>query len=161
MRVFYKAQGYLFAFIFLLLGLAIITVDQFSKAWALRACVQAVYVIPGLSCELSFNRGISCGILHTMGASLCWALSWLVALIAFLMLIYAYRRFKSGHIIIGETLIIAGAIGNLIDRIHYGAVIDFIVIYYKTWYFPTFNIADMAVVIGVIALALQEFFGYD
>jgi signal peptidase II len=53
-------------------------------------------------------------------------------------------------------LILSGAIGNVIDRILYGAVVDFIDIHYMTWHWPAFNIADSAITIGVILLIFDE-----
>jgi signal peptidase II len=57
----------------------------------------------------------------------------------------------------GLIFMISGAIGNVIDRVRFGAVIDFISLHYKKWYFPTFNVADMAISLGVILVFIQSF----
>jgi signal peptidase II len=54
------------------------------------------------------------------------------------------------------SLVLSGAIGNVIDRIAYGAVVDFIDVYYGNWHWPAFNIADSAITIGVILLIFDE-----
>ena len=59
------------------------------------------------------------------------------------------------------ALILGGAIGNLIDRIRIGMVIDFLDVYYQGWHFPTFNVADSAVTLGAVALILSLFRGAD
>jgi signal peptidase II len=54
------------------------------------------------------------------------------------------------------SLVLSGAIGNVIDRILYGAVVDFVDLHYSGWHWPAFNIADSAITIGVILLILDE-----
>jgi len=55
------------------------------------------------------------------------------------------------------SLVLGGAIGNLIDRLAYGYVIDFLDVYYQTWHWPAFNIADSAITLGVILMLLESF----
>jgi signal peptidase II len=57
--------------------------------------------------------------------------------------------------------VIGGAMGNVIDRIRYGYVIDFIDIYYQNWHWPAFNIADSAISIGVVLLLIDAFLGSE
>ncbi|MCI0655271.1 MAG: signal peptidase II, partial [Methylococcaceae bacterium] len=58
---------------------------------------------------------------------------------------------------VGLALVLGGALGNLIDRVIYGYVIDFLDVYYKTWHWPAFNIADSAITVGVCILLLDSF----
>jgi len=55
------------------------------------------------------------------------------------------------------SLVLGGAVGNLIDRLSYGYVIDFLDVYYNTWHWPAFNIADSAITLGVILMLLESF----
>ena len=56
------------------------------------------------------------------------------------------------------ALILAGAVGNVIDRVAYGHVVDFLLFYWKNWYYPAFNVADMCITLGAILLILDEIF---
>ena len=56
-------------------------------------------------------------------------------------------------------LIVAGAIGNIIDMFYYGHVIDFLDVYYGTWHWPAFNIADSAITLGVVLMLVESFIG--
>lgn len=103
-----------------------------------------------LSFELAFNRGVTGGMFHTQDSFWFFVLSIFVGCIALLLGLYAYARWKRESIIFGEALALSGAFSNLIDRVLYGGVIDFIVLSYKQWYFPVFNIADVCIVLGVI-----------
>jgi signal peptidase II len=58
---------------------------------------------------------------------------------------------------IALSLVLGGAIGNLIDRLAYGYVIDFLDVYYQTWHWPAFNIADSAITLGVVLMLLESF----
>jgi signal peptidase II len=58
---------------------------------------------------------------------------------------------------IAFSLIVGGAIGNAFDRLVYGYVIDFLVLYYQDWYWPTFNVADSAICIGAVLLIIDMF----
>jgi signal peptidase II len=65
---------------------------------------------------------------------------------------YAWQRFCEGKKVIGETLILAGAISNIADRLWYGGVIDFIILSFHGYAWPTFNVADIAIVAGVVLM---------
>ena len=63
--------------------------------------------------------------------------------------------------IVAIALVIGGAVGNLIDRVAYGHVVDFLLFYIDPWYWPAFNVADSAITIGVVTLIITELFGLD
>src|SRR3990167_176843 len=139
----------------LALALVVFVSDRLLKVWALMYCSERVDVLPFLSCELTFNRGISWGLFS--GVSRFWIIS--VVMVS-VVLFFAYRLYNYSDSILrglGESLVIAGALGNLADRFYYGAVIDFIVVGYHGWYWPVFNIADSAIVIGVGIMIWNEF----
>jgi signal peptidase II len=65
---------------------------------------------------------------------------------------------KAKFLALAIALLLGGAIGNVYDRISYGYVIDFIHVYYQTWHFPIFNVADCAITVGAIMLIIDSFF---
>ena len=70
---------------------------------------------------------------------------------------YMYKKRSDAFTFYSLSLILSGAIGNIIDRIRFGAVVDFLDFYYKSYHYPAFNVADSFVTIGVILLLIQNF----
>ncbi len=141
-----------------ILGIAAVAaiLDQVTKALALVYVmpVERVEVIPSLfSFVYTENRGVAFGLFQNT--------SWLFAIITvliiiFLLIFYQRYKFKSKLIIISMALVIGGGIGNLIDRIFRGYVIDFLSV---SFFPPVCNLADYCVVIGAVILILTLFFG--
>lgn len=126
---------------FLVLFLAL---DQLSKAWALNSVRQGARVDFGFS--LSYNDGIAFGVdLPT----------WLIFILSLCILAWGSylvvreKLWRDKAHVLGLALVLAGALGNLIDRFRFGHVIDFI----KVYWWPTFNLADVWIVVGVILLS--------
>jgi signal peptidase II len=133
------------------LALSVLTVDQASKAWILYGInlplLQQVKILPFFSLTMVWNDGISFGLLSA-GDTMRWILA-AFQLSVSCILIYWLRKAPNLKVALCLGLIIGGAIGNAIDRIRYGAVVDFIDV--SGLYFPwVFNIADSAITIGVI-----------
>lgn len=128
--------------------------DRVTKLWALKALKDGsdVVIINNLfSFSYLENRGAAFGILQNKVVFL--AILTIAMTIAMIFYIYKYKP-QSKLLKASLALIIAGAIGNLYDRIFYKYVVDFILLHYKdVYYFPTFNVADMLVVFGTIILA--------
>jgi signal peptidase II len=135
------------------LCLAIFAADQATKLWVLhglRLAEGPVRVTPFMDFVLVWNRGISYGLLQqeglgrwllvavTVGASVALGI-WLI-------------RSERGLVALAVGGILGGALGNLVDRVAYGAVVDFVHLHYGNFSWYVFNIADAAIVIGVIAL---------
>ncbi|APF26193.1 signal peptidase II [Clostridium botulinum] len=138
--------------IILILG---IVLDRISKIWALKTLASGkdIVIIKNLF-SLSYleNRGAAFGIFQNRLIFLS-----LITAIVILGVAYFIVKYKptSKLLKISLSLIISGAIGNLIDRIYYKFVVDFIMLHYKdVYFFPTFNVADTLVVIGTILLAI-------
>ncbi|MCC5425349.1 signal peptidase II [Clostridium botulinum] len=138
--------------IVLILG---IFLDRISKIWALNTLTSGrdIVVIKNLfTFSYLENRGAAFGIFQNRLIFLS-----LITAIVILGVVYFIVKYKptSKLLKISLSLIISGAIGNLIDRIYYKFVVDFIMLHYKdVYYFPTFNVADMLVVIGTVLLAI-------
>ncbi len=138
---------YLFIFIFAFIA------DRLTKIWALRNLVSKnITLFQGLDLSLVWNRGVSWGLFSFKSA---FKFNLLLLVILFVILFFCfhtYKMFKDGFNVFFETLIFAGAISNLYDRIFYKGVIDFIDFYIGNYHWPIFNLADVFVVIGVCGL---------
>lgn len=136
----------------------IVMVDRLTKQWALTACLKPVTWMPLVSCELMYNRGISCGLFQAPDQWWFLVQSAGIALVIMVIAWYAMKRFLSNKLCIGEVMVISGGIGNLIDRMYYHAVVDFVVVQYQGYQFPTFNFADAMIVMGVGVILLEEYY---
>lgn len=129
--------------------------DRFTKLWAIKALKgQNDFIIIKDFFDFSYveNRGAAFGIFQNRVIILS-----IITLIVICGMIFYLIKHRNDSILfkISLTLIIGGAVGNLIDRMYYKYVVDFIMFHYKDiYYFPNFNVADMMVVIGTALLAL-------
>jgi signal peptidase II len=137
---------------FFLVFLMIVSLDQWSKAWAILSLWHPQKIYSFFSLSLAWNKGVSFSLLKNLGP---WPLIILsCTLIGFLMVMF--RQSVHQRVVRwGLIFMISGAIGNVIDRVRFGAVIDFISLHYKRWFFPTFNVADMVITLGVILILMQ------
>ncbi len=130
--------------------------DRLAKVWALSSLREkngVVLIKDFFKLEYLENRGAAFGILQNKLILLA-----LVTLLIISGMIYYIIKYKpkSKFLRISFAFIISGALGNLYDRVFYKYVVDFILIHYKeVYYFPTFNIADMLVVVGTAILAIS------
>jgi signal peptidase II len=138
---------------------AVVVIDQLSKAgilgfFAAHPPGGRVNLSPFFNIVLIYNRGMSFGLFNG-GAGPNTLLFSLVAAAIVTMLIYWLTRVDSSLLAIAIGLIIGGAIGNVIDRIRLGAVVDFLDFYAGAWHWPAFNVADSAICIGVAVMLLD------
>ncbi|MDR3550674.1 MAG: signal peptidase II [Candidatus Babeliales bacterium] len=136
----------------LIIFISTFQLDRVVKQYALDHWTNPQEVNQFLSFQLVFNRGVTGGLFHTENPFWFIILSIFVACIALTLGIYAYMRWRDAGIIFGEALVLSGAFSNLIDRVLFGGVIDFIALSWGDWYFPVFNIADSCIVIGVLII---------
>lgn len=129
--------------------------DRVTKLWALKACVAPVMVTPWFSCSLAFNRGVAWSLFHSESAFVFAAVTCAVGAVMGMVLLHAYERASAGKAIWAETLVLAGAAGNIWDRCLYGGVVDFIALSYRDMHWPLFNVADGVVVVGVMLLFFE------
>ena len=139
----------------------VIILDQWTKYLVVKrfALYESLQVIPGFF-NLSYvrNKGAAFGILS--GSHGAWRSAFFVgvALVALAAIAMLVRKSEDRLSIISFSLIGGGALGNLIDRIRTGEVTDFIDWYYQSYHWPTFNIADSAITVGVALLAAEMLF---
>lgn len=150
------------ALIWLLLSALVIILDQASKVWVLATLQPGnpQPVIPGvLNWNLIFNTGAAFSFLRDGGG---WQRGFFIILavvICGVLIVWLQRtRRTDWRVALPLALIVGGAIGNVIDRVRIGKVIDFIQIYHQHWAWPTFNLADSAISVGAVALIAFSFF---
>lgn len=138
----------------------IVALDQITKAVVLEHLPPgvAIHVIDGfLSLTLVMNTGLAFGLLGGLPAA--WR--WVVALLSIGALVVlarvAMRVVADGGWVprLSVALIFGGAVGNLIDRARFGAVVDFVDVHARGYHWPAFNVADSAITIGVTLLAIH------
>jgi signal peptidase II len=142
------------------LGLSsfLLILDQLTKVIAKNSLFEGVSqpVTSFLNWTLVYNSGAAFSFLAQAGGWQRWFFT-SVGIIAALIMIWLIRKNSHQTIFsLALSLVLSGAIGNVIDRIIYGAVVDFVDVHYLGWHWPAFNIADSAITIGVILLIIDE-----
>ncbi|RUM48043.1 MAG: signal peptidase II [Desulfocapsa sp.] len=146
---------------FLGIVLLVVVGDQLSKLWVLNhfALYDSLVIVPGLF-NLTFLRNTGAAFGMFAGHPAWWRQFFFigVAAIALLVIIWMLRKLaQRNHLYIYSLALIAGgAVGNLIDRIRYGSVIDFLDVYIGTHHWPAFNVADSAITMGVAFFVLIQ-----
>ncbi|MBK8637075.1 MAG: lipoprotein signal peptidase [Chromatiaceae bacterium] len=142
------------------LSLLVVVLDQATKwlAEALLLPFRPVTVMPLLNFTLMYNEGAAFSFLSNAGGWQRWfftafALVMTIALVIWLTRLAQGERTTAAAL----ALVIGGAIGNLIDRVLTGRVVDFIDFYVGTWHWPAFNVADSAITLGIILLLVTGF----
>jgi signal peptidase II len=137
-----------------MIGAAIVALDLWTKDWATQALVyhRPIEVLgPFVRLTYTRNSGVAFGL--GAGVPLPYYL-FSIAAVAVILYLFVRQRVTGRTRQIALTLIMAGAVGNLVDRLRLGEVVDFIEIGYGHWHWPVFNVADSAVSVGVALFAL-------
>jgi signal peptidase II len=150
----------IFYFLFILIMLA---ADQLTKAIVAKKIpfLESKSIIPGFfNLTHIRNRGAIFGFFSQSGSQLLSVVLMLASLAAFVFVVYYFFKTPTSERLmkISLSLILAGALGNLTDRIFRGYVIDFMDFYLKKWHWPSFNIADASITIGACFLIFAFFF---
>ncbi|MGR9114158.1 MAG: signal peptidase II [Gammaproteobacteria bacterium] len=134
--------------------------DQASKLAVVSTMrlYESIQITPFFNLTYVHNTGAAFSFLSEAGG---WQ-RWLFAALAFIISIVItawLARLKQHETLLAVSLalVLGGAVGNLIDRLAYGYVIDFLDVYYRSWHFPAFNIADSAITLGVGLMLLESF----
>lgn len=142
---------------YLMLGSIIVIADRITKSWALTL-VQEKVINPFLSFGLTFNRGINWGFLNSPDNSFLFiVINIAIAIVVIGMAAFTVYCWRHHYPILGNILILAGAVSNYFDRIYYGGVIDFIILSAGNWSWPAFNIADAVILAGVGIVLITSF----
>lgn len=145
----------------LFLAIVVLLLDQVTKLAILEGVkppAAGISITGFLAIVLVWNRGMSFGMFNVGDPLVPWVLGALSLAVA-IGLVWWLARARRWMVIAGLGLVLGGAIGNLIDRFLYGAVVDFVLFHAGRWQFPAFNLADSAITLGVIALFWDSLFG--
>ena len=140
----------------------VFVLDQVSKAFfqSELTMYQQIVVIPDLfSWTLAYNTGAAFSFLAGQSGWQRWLFA-LIAIVVSVVLVVWLKRLKPSEtwLAIALALVLGGALGNLVDRVLFGHVIDFILVHWQNrWYFPAFNLADSAITVGAIMLVIDMF----
>lgn len=143
------------------LSLLAVILDQGSKFIidSSMRLYQSIPVMPYFNLTYVHNTGAAFSFLSEAGGWQRWFFAGLAILISAVIAVWLARLKQHETLLaMALSLVLGGAIGNLIDRLAYGYVIDFLDVYYGAWHWPAFNIADSAITLGVM-LMLAESFG--
>ena len=142
--------------IFYLISLIVVILDWVSKDFMLNSLIphKPFEVTSFFNLYLTFNRGISFSMFQAGSNQGVWFLI-AISFIICLFILYASKKEQNPWSKFALMLILGGAIGNMIDRLRYGVVIDFLDFYLGDYHWPAFNLADSAICIGVAILLLQ------
>ncbi len=144
------------------IALFVVLLDQATKYWAFISFdeYQRVNVLPVFDFTLVYNKGAAWSFLANAGGWQRWFFVLISTVVSIVLLIWISRlKPEKKWLLIALSLVLGGALGNLIDRIYLGKVIDFLLFYYNDNYFPAFNIADSAITVGAGFMLLDMFFG--
>jgi signal peptidase II len=136
----------------------VILLDQLSKLGfdAQLKYGERIHLLPFFDFTLLYNPGAAFSFLADESGWQRWFFT-LLAIAASIFIIFMMRKNSTQHrMMLALALILGGAIGNVIDRIAYGHVVDFLLFYWRDWYYPAFNIADICITLGAMLLILDE-----
>jgi len=142
------------------LSLLALLLDQWSKV-AIDSAMhlyQSITILPYFNLTYVRNTGAAFSFLSEAGGWQRWFFAIMAITISCVLIVWLYRLKKNETLLaIALSLVLGGALGNLIDRLVYGYVIDFLDFYYQNWHWPAFNVADMAISLGVFLMLLESF----
>ena len=152
--------------IWLWLSVAIAVLDQLSKYYMtaiLELCepgnCTSIELLPVFKFTLLHNEGAAFSFLSDAGGWQRWVLAIISAVVSVVLVVWITRlKANEKILVVALSLILGGAVGNLIDRVLLGYVVDFIVVHYENAYFPAFNVADSAITVGAVFMILDMLF---
>jgi len=148
------------ALAWLLISALIVVLDLWTKALATESLslYRPVELTSWLNMTLAHNYGAAFSFLSDAGGWQRWLFTGLASVVTLVLIVWLLRLPTSEKLTAAALcLIIGGAVGNLIDRVINGYVVDFIDVYVNDWHWPAFNVADSAITCGVILLLLDSF----
>ena len=140
------------------MGIVVITLllDQIIKFWVqgIMLPYDVIPVMPYFNLRLGFNTGVSFSMFADLGRDTIWPLVGFALALSGLLTYWAMSSKRMVEIV-GYAFIVGGALGNVVDRLYLGAVVDYLDFYYGDWHFPTFNGADVFINMGVFILIVD------
>ena len=144
----------------LAIAAVIVVLDQLSKWWVVEVVMnppRTIEVTSFFNLVMGWNRGVSFGLFNTGSAVTEWLLPAVAAVIIIVLTVWLSRV---DRLLLGAALgsIIGGALGNVIDRLRYGAVADFLDVHAMGYHWPAFNLADTMITVGAAVLIIDSLF---
>ena len=144
------------------MGLALLAliVDQVTKWWVINEMMnppRVIPVTPFFNLVMGWNRGISFGLMNRESAFNAWVLPLVAVVIVVILSVWLWRNERT-IVAIALGLVIGGALGNVVDRLRYGAVADFLDFHAAGIHWPAFNVADTSITVGAAMLVLESLF---
>ena len=140
------------------LSAVIVVLDQLAKWVVVQefSLYEQMPLLPFFSLTLAYNPGAAFSFLGSASGWQRWFLS-AIAIVVSAMLVGWLKQLRQNEswLACSLSLVLGGAVGNLYDRLVHGQVTDFLLFYYKNWYFPAFNLADVAITMGAAMLILD------
>ena len=138
---------------------AVVVADQMTKLVfdATLRYGQRINLLPFFDFTLLYNTGAAFSFLADAAGWQRWLFTLLGAGAAIVIVMLMRSHRTEPRFLAALALILGGALGNVVDRVAYGHVIDFLLFYWGDWYFPAFNLADTAITLGAMLLILDEF----
>lgn len=147
------------------LGIAVIALDQWTKWLVVQRFeeFERLVLLPVLELMRLHNEGAAFSFLDDAGGWQRWLFTGLAVAVSTGILIWLRRLPAKGQGLLaaGLALILGGALGNVIDRVLHGHVIDFIRVHWEEHYFPAFNVADSAITVGAVLIVLDNLLELD
>ncbi|MDT8372096.1 MAG: signal peptidase II [Gammaproteobacteria bacterium] len=137
----------------------VIIIDQLTK-WVMASWLslyETVNIMPFFNLTMAHNTGAAFSFLAQAGGWQRWFFVGLATVISLVLIVWLRKVTDKTIEALSISLILGGAIGNVIDRINLGYVIDFLDVYYGSYHWPAFNIADSAIVVGACLLIIDSF----
>ncbi len=151
------------ALIWLVLAAVILILDQATKIWLQLSMDphETVAVLPFFNITYLTNPGAAFSLLADAGGWQRWLFSLVAVVVSIGIVIWLWYLPRRGEawLACGLVLILGGALGNLVDRLVHGEVIDFIQVYWGEWSWPAFNVADSAITVGAIIIIIDSLRG--
>jgi len=149
-------------FIWMALSVIVIVIDQATK-WMILKWVPKYDAIPVnsfINITHQRNTGAAFSFLADQPGWQRWFFITLATLVSAYLVVWLWKIRTSGHLVLssGLALVLGGAIGNVVDRIRLGSVVDFIQVFIAGWPFPSFNVADAAISVGAVLLIVDTLF---
>lgn len=139
-----------------IISLIAFAVDRISKYWVITSCPMPSTEQKALSIALTYNRGVSWSFFDSERSDVFAAVTAVVSGVVCAFAYYTYQRYHEGYSIFGNCLVLAGALSNIVDRLVYGGVVDFISFSCGRYEWPVFNVADGAIVVGALIMFLAS-----
>ncbi|URJ24041.1 signal peptidase II [Blochmannia endosymbiont of Camponotus sp.] len=143
------------------LSILIMLLDIGTKYWVKTHfwIGEVLSVLPGVNCYYVCNPGLAFGLFTNVNLYYRWIFVWIIILVIAMFIVALYKLIERPKCYsISYSMVIGGALGNLLDRILYGTVVDFIDVHIKNWHWPTFNVADIAICIGISILTIRCYY---